>query len=122
MMICGLATVGLLIKEAALLSGDITSAFFFGVLLSTLNLLPVPFYVFASMSIASAGYFHFGRYEILNFVLGVVWGSFAVFYIYIVAFESIEKKTQFLMRNINTIIGSVTLVMALFTLFKLVYQ
>ena len=87
-----------------------------------LNFLPIPFYVFASMSIASSGYFHFERYEILNFVLGVVLGSFAVFYIYLVAFKSIENKTKFLMNNINKIIGSVTLMMALFTLFKLLYN
>lgn len=96
-----------------------SNRFFFGTLLSTINFLPIPFYVFATMSIASSGYFKFGRYEIFDFVLGVVLGSFTVFYIYIVAFKSIEKKTQFLMNNINTIIGSVTLLMALFTLFKL---
>lgn len=98
-----------------------SNRFFFGTLLSTINFLPIPFYVFATMSIASSGYFSFGRYEIFDFVLGVVLGSFTVFYIYIVAFKSIEKKTQFLMKNINTIIGSVTLLMALFTLFKLMY-
>ncbi len=99
-----------------------SNRFFFGVLMSMLNFLPIPFYVFASMSIASSGYFHFERYEILNFVLGVVLGSFAVFYIYLVAFKSIENKTKFLMNNINKIIGSVTLMMALFTLFKLLYN
>lgn len=98
-----------------------SSRFFFGMLLSMINFLPIPFYVFASMSLASSGYFNFGRYEILDFVLGVVFGSFTVFYLYIAAFKSIEKKTQLLMQNINTIIGSVTLAMALFTLFKLMY-
>ncbi len=99
-----------------------SNRFFFGILMSTINFLPIPFYVFASMSIASSGYFHFERFEILNFVLGVVLGSFSVFYIYIVSFKSIENKTKFLMANINRIIGSVTLSMALFTLFKLIYH
>ena len=99
-----------------------SNRFFFGILMSTLNFLPIPFYVFASMSVASSGYFHFEKYEILYFVLGVVLGSFAVFYLYIVAFKFIENKTNFLMKNINTIIGSVTTFMAVFTLFKLVYH
>jgi threonine/homoserine/homoserine lactone efflux protein len=99
-----------------------SNRFFFGVLMSMLNFLPIPFYVFASMSISSSGYFKFERYEILNFVLGVVLGSFTVFYIYLVSFKSIENKTKFLIKNINTIIGSVTLLMALFTLFKLLYN
>jgi threonine/homoserine/homoserine lactone efflux protein len=99
-----------------------SNRFFFGILMSILNFLPIPFYVLASMSLASSGYFHFGKYEIFNFVIGVVLGSFAVFYLYIVAFKFIEVKTHFLMKNINTIIGTVTSVMALFTLFKLLYK
>lgn len=96
-----------------------SNRFFFGILLSMLNFLPIPFYVFASMSLASSGYFHFEKIQILSFVLGVVLGSFTVFYLYIAAFKQIEKETNFLMKNVNTIIGSVTAFMAVFTLFKL---
>jgi len=96
--------------------------FFLGMLLSMLNLLPIPFYVFASMSLAAAGYFSFDEIPVSSFVIGVVFGSFTVFYIYIVAFKKIEKKTQFLMKNINIIIGSVTTFMAVATLFKLLYK
>ena len=96
--------------------------FFMGMLLSTLNLLPIPFYVFASMSLSAAGYFSFDKLPVSSFVIGVVLGSFTVFYIYIVAFKKIEKKTNFLMKNFNTIIGSVTTFMAVVTLFKLLYK
>lgn len=99
-----------------------SNRFFLGMLLSTLNLLPIPFYVFASMSLSSAGYFSFDKFTVSAFVMGVVFGSFSVFYIYIVAFKRIEKKTEFLMRNINNIIGSVTTFMAIVTLFKLLYK
>lgn len=99
-----------------------SNRFFLGMLLSTLNLLPIPFYVFASMSLAASGYFSFDKIPVSSFVIGVVCGSFTVFYIYIVAFKKIEKKTDFLMRNINTIIGSVTTFMAVLTLFKLLYR
>lgn len=99
-----------------------SNRFFLGMLLSTLNLLPIPFYVFASMSLAASGYFSFDKIPVSSFVIGVVCGSFTVFYIYIVAFKKIEKKTEFLMRNINTIIGLVTTFMAVVTLFKLLYK
>ncbi|MCF6129243.1 lysine transporter LysE [Flavobacterium sp. AS60] len=99
-----------------------SNRFFLGMLLSTLNLLPIPFYVFASMSLSASGYFSFDKIPVSSFVIGVVSGSFTVFYIYIVAFKKIEKKTEFLMRNINTIIGSVTTFMAVITLFKLLYK
>lgn len=99
-----------------------SNRFFLGMLLSTLNLLPIPFYVFASMSLYASGYFSFDKIPVASFVMGVVLGSFTVFYIYIAAFKKIEKKTEFLMRNINTIIGSVTTFMALVTLLKLLYN
>ncbi len=99
-----------------------SNRFFLGMLLSTLNLLPIPFYVFASMTLAASGYFSFDKIPVSEFVIGVMIGSFTVFYIYIVAFKKIENKTEFLMRNINTIIGSVTTFMAVLTLFKLLYK
>ena len=99
-----------------------SNRFFLGMLLSTLNLLPVPFYVFASMSLSASGYLSFDKIPVSSFVIGVVFGSFSVFYIYIVAFKKIQKKTEFLIKNINTIIGSVTTFMAILTLFKLLYK
>jgi len=99
-----------------------SNRFFLGMLLSTLNLLPIPFYVFASMTLAASGYFNFDKIPVAEFVIGVMIGSFTVLYIYIVAFKKIENKTEFLMRNINTIIGSVTTFMAVLTLIKLLYK
>jgi len=99
-----------------------SNRFFLGMLLSVLNLLPIPFYVFASMTLAASGYFSFDKIPVAEFVIGVMSGSFTVLYIYIVAFKKIENKTEFLMRNINTIIGSVTTFMAVLTLFKLLYK
>ena len=109
------------IKTGSKIKGK-SNRFFLGMLLSTLNLLPIPFYVFASMSLSASGYFNFDKIPISFFVIGVVCGSFTVFYFYIVAFNKIEKKTEFLMRNINSIIGSVTTFMAVVTLFKLLYK
>ena len=40
-----------------------SNRFFLGMLLSTLNLLPIPFYVFASMSLSASGYFSFRSEE-----------------------------------------------------------
>ncbi len=74
------------------------------------------------MGLAAAGYFSFDKIPVLSFVIGVVIGSFSVFYLYIFAFNKIEKKTQFLMQNINIVIGSVTTFMAIVTLIKLLYH
>ena len=68
-----------------------SNRFFLGMLLSSLNLLPIPFYVFASMTLAASGYFSFDKIPVAEFVIGVMIGSFTVFYIYIVAFKKIEN-------------------------------
>lgn len=99
-----------------------SNRFFFGMFLSMLNFLPIPFYVFASMSLASSSYFRFENIQIYSFVSGVVAGSFTVFYLYIVSFKAIQDKTNFLLRNINTIIGSVTTFMAVITFIKLFWK
>jgi len=99
-----------------------SNRFFFGMLLASLNLLSIPFYVFTSISLAASGYFSFDKIPVVTFVSGVVSGSFTVFYIYIVAFKKIEKKTEFLFKNINFIIGTVTAFIAIVTLFKLLYS
>ena len=93
-----------------------TNRFFLGMLLSALNFFPIPYYVFVTMTAASYNFFLFEKLPISLFLIGVVLGSFAVFYYYISFFKKIEAKTDFFFKNMNTIIGSVTGIIALITL------
>ena len=97
-----------------------STRFFLGMLLSALNFFPIPYYVVVSLSLASYGWFVFETLSIFVFVLGAILGSFLVFYSYISFFSKIENKTDFLMRNMNKIIGSITGIIALITLFNIV--
>jgi threonine/homoserine/homoserine lactone efflux protein len=96
-----------------------TNRFFLGMLLSALNLFPIPYYVFVTITLSSYGYFFFDRFFVYAFVLGAGLGSFLVFYLYILFFKKREAKSSFLMDNGNYIIGTITGLVALFTLFKL---
>ena len=96
------------------------SRFFLGMLLSGLNFFPIPYYVVVSVTLASYQLFVFENNVIFIFVLGSVLGSFAVLYSYIAFFGSIEKKTDYMMRNMNTIIGSITGLVALVTLINII--
>lgn len=96
------------------------SRFFLGMFISTINFLPVPYYVFASVSLVSFGYFTFNAIAIYSFVVGVVLGSLAVFYGYIYFFKKIESKTDYLVKNMNTIIGSVTGTIAVLALYHII--
>lgn len=95
------------------------SRFFLGMLLSGLNFFPIPYYVVVSVTLASYHLFIFENTVILTFVLGSVLGAFGILYSYIAFFGRIEKKTDYFMRNMNTIIGSITGLVALATLFNI---
>jgi threonine/homoserine/homoserine lactone efflux protein len=97
-----------------------STRFFLGMLLSALNFFPIPYYVVVSLSLASYGVFAFESFSILVFVLGAVLGSFLVFYTYISFFSKIENKTDFFMQNMNKIIGSITGIIAVVTLFNII--
>ena len=96
------------------------SRFFLGMLLSFLNLFPIPYYVFVSVTLSSYGYFFFNSFFIYSFVLGVVLGSFTIFYLYILFFKKQENKSSFLIDNGNYIIGSITGLVSIITFLKLI--
>lgn len=98
-----------------------TSRFFLGMLLSFLNLLPIPYYVFLSVWFSRKGWFFFNQSYIWLFVFGAMAGSFLIFYLYILFFKKKEReKPSFLMTNGNYIIGTVTGIISLVTLFKII--
>ena len=106
-------------KKSKIKKSSKKSRFFLGMLLSGLNFFPIPFYVVVSVTLASYHLFVFENNTIFTFVLGSVLGSLAVLYSYIAFFGRIEKKTDYLMRNMNTIIGSITGLVAIVTLFNI---
>lgn len=106
-------------KKSKIKKSSKKSRFFLGMLLSGLNFFPIPYYVVVSVTLASYHLFVFENNIIFTFVLGSVLGSFAALYSYIAFFGRIEKKTDYIMRNMNTIIGSITGLIALATLFNI---
>lgn len=96
-----------------------SNRFFLGMLLSALNLFPIPFYVFVSVTLSTLGLFYFNSLFVYSFVSGVVIGSFTVFYWYILYFKNHQSKSDYLIKNGNYIIGSITGLISLVTFFKL---
>jgi threonine/homoserine/homoserine lactone efflux protein len=94
--------------------------FFLGMLLSALNFFPIPYYVFISITLASYKLFSFDTTSIFIFVNGVILGSFLVFYFYISFFNRIENKRDYIMKNMNTIIGSITGLISIITLINII--
>lgn len=93
--------------------------YFTGMLLSVLNFFPIPYYVFISISLSAAKYFKFEPLYIFFFVIGAVAGAFLVFYLYIAFFRKFEARADFFMRNVNYLLGSVTGIVAIINLIKI---
>lgn len=96
------------------------SRFFLGILLSALNFFPIPFYVFVSVTLASYGYFSFEMNFVYNFVLGSGLGALFAFYCYIAFFKKMENRAEFLLKNMNYIIGSITGLVSVITLANII--
>lgn len=108
------------IKKAKIKKNSKKKRFFLGMLLSALNFFPIPYYVFVSITLSSYDLFSFDITSIFIFVSGVVLGSALVFYFYIRFFQRIENKADYMLKNMNTIIGSITGVISIITLFNIV--
>lgn len=95
------------------------SRFFIGMLISAINFFPIPYYVFVSVTLASYKFFSFDTLSIFSFASGTVIGSFAVFYCYVVFFNKMKSKTDFFVKNMNSIIGVITAIIAFITLINI---
>lgn len=96
------------------------SHFFMGMVLSAINFLPVPYYVFITVTLASYQLFDFGLWSVYGMVCGVVLGSFIIFYGYIAFFNKLKSKTDFFIYNMNEIIGAIAGLISLLCLYSVV--
>lgn len=96
------------------------SRFFMGMVISAINFFPIPYYVLISIALASYKVFTFETWPIYSLVFGVVLGSFSVFYFYVVFFNKMKSKADFLINNMNKMIGIITGFVAVLTLFNIV--
>ena len=109
-----------LVSENALVKKTSRSAFLLGLFISAINLFPIPYYVIVSIALASYGLFDFQTAEIYSLVFGILLGSLTVFYAYVVVFNRLRSKTDYLIRNMNVIMGSITSAVSLLTLYHVI--
>ena len=93
--------------------------FIYGLLLSAINVFPIPFYVFLSATLVSYNVNVFGQPNSSVFALGVVVGSIIIFGLYLKFFNSKSEEDSFILKNINYVIGGVTSVISLLTIYQL---
>jgi threonine/homoserine/homoserine lactone efflux protein len=94
------------------------SDFGFGALLSTLNVLAIPFYCAVSTMLDVEGWIRMTQPFISLFVAGAAIGTFALLSVYIRFAKIIQKRAAYIARNINYILSGLSFVLFIITIIK----
>lgn len=94
--------------------------FFQGMLLSALNVFPIPYQAYMTITIATFGWIMFDGTSIASYVAGAASGTFIMLYVYIFFFDKIKDKKFTSQKSMNYIIGTITGIIAVFTLINII--
>ena len=112
-------------KKSKIETKDIQSrkenSFITGVVLSTLNMFGIPFFCGAIATLDAFNFFSFKTVSILLFVIGSVFGTFYILYLYGKYAKYIQKKAGKLIKDINLILSIITASVALITFVKMFF-
>lgn len=98
------------------------SRFFQGMFLSSLNVFPIPYQAYMTITLASFGWLTFETYSIISYVAGAATGTFVMLYIYIFFFDKIKNEKLTSQKSMNYVIGTITGVIAIFTLINIIKE
>jgi len=98
------------------------SRFFQGMFLSSLNVFPIPYQAYMSITIASFGLLNFDTTSIAAYVAGATMGTMVTLYIYIFFFDRIKSKRIRSQKNMNYLIGTVTGVISIITFINIIKE
>jgi len=89
-----------------------------GMLMSSMNMLVIPYYLVLSSVLEAKELLIMRQPFISIFVAGVFLGAFALFIVYVLFASIIEKRAQFIARNINYILSLLFLGLGILALIK----
>lgn len=95
-------------------------SFYQGLCFALLNIFPVFYYVFISITAINNDWYAINYVNNILLTVGVLLGTFSVFMFYINLFKQANIQDNFFLKNINKIIGTITAVIAIVNLYKLV--
>ncbi len=98
------------------------SRFFQGMFLSAINVFPIPYQAYMTITIASFGWFTFEKINIITYVTGAAMGTFVMLYVYIFFFDKIKDKKFTSQKGMNKMIGAITGIVAAITLINILME
>ncbi|HKK73610.1 MAG TPA: LysE family transporter [Saprospiraceae bacterium] len=87
-----------------------------GASMSSMNMLAIPFFLGYSTTMEANGWLQTSAPHNFIFAFGAVAGAFLLFFLYILFAEFIQRRIQFVARNINYILSGLFLVLAIMTI------
>ena len=94
------------------------SPFYQGLVLSLLNVFPIPYYAFLSLYCSAFIPDFFEKGAGSAFVLGSVVGTGFIYMLYAYLFKRLENKVTFFVKNVNFIIAFITGSIVVFTIYN----
>ena len=96
------------------------SRFFQGMLMSAINVFPIPYQAYMTVTLASIGWLNFEQTSIISYVAGAGMGTFVMLYVYIFFFDKIKSKSFTSQKSMNYIIGGITGIISIVTLINII--
>lgn len=90
-----------------------------GIILSVLNIFPIPFYIGFSSFLAGRGLFEFTYPMAHVFILGASTGTFMMLFAYIKYVKKFGFDSNTFARKVNYTLGGLTLAIAIFTMIRI---
>lgn len=98
-----------------------TNRFFSGILIALLNLLPLPYWVYLSITFAAFDLFSFSQPELWIAVIASGLGTYCSLALYVQFFRQKEESRKLKM-NMNYVIGLVTAIISVITFLKILKE
>jgi len=98
------------------------SRFFQGILLSALNVFPIPYQAYMAITFTSFKWIALDSIGITSYVAGAAMGTFVMLYIYVFFFEKINSKKIKSQKNMNFMIGIITGIISIITLINIIKE
>ncbi|MBP0904828.1 lysine transporter LysE [Mariniflexile gromovii] len=96
--------------------------FFQGIFLSAINIFPIPYQAYMTITLASINWLDFSQISIISYVAGAVMGTFVMLYIYMFFFDKIKDKSITSQKSMNYLIGGITGVISIITLINIIKE
>lgn len=98
-----------------------TRSFFKGVMMSALNVLPIPYFCAIAAGMSVSGKIEYDALRIIVFIIAAGTGTFATLYFYVFSFLKIENKTESITKYSNYFMGILMLILVVITLARIIY-